>query len=84
MNKQVIEMLFCTLLHIPALSTILFLFSMNENLPNLSGIPDFFICQILFFFSGYDHCHISDSPNFIKNIFRIFFLSGDSHLWFSV
>ena len=43
----------------------------DENCPDLSGIPDFLFAR--FFFSGYGHRHISGSPNSIKNIFRIFF-----------
>ena len=43
----------------------------DENLPDLSGFPNFFICQI--FFSGYGHCHISGSLNFIKKYLQDFF-----------
>ena len=44
----------------------------DENFPDLSRIPDIFICQI--FFSGYGHHHISGSLNFIKNICQILFV----------
>ena len=44
----------------------------DENLPHLSGIPDFLFARF-FFFSGHGHRHISGSLNFIKNIFRICF-----------
>ena len=43
----------------------------DENLPDLSGIPDFLFAR--FFGSGYGHRHISGSPNSSKNIFQIFF-----------
>ena len=35
----------------------------DENLPDLSGIPDFLFVMFLFF-SGYGHHHISGSLNF--------------------
>ena len=36
--------------------------------------PEFLIFYLPdYYFSGYGHCHISDSLNFIKNIFQIFF-----------
>ena len=41
--------------------------SIDENLPDLSGIPDFLFVRFLF--SGYGHRLISGSLNFIKNIF---------------
>ena len=52
--------------------------SIDENFLDLSVNLNFFICQIDIFF-GYGHHHISGSINFIKNIFRILFLSGHSH-----
>ena len=50
----------------------------DENLPDLSGIPDFWFVR--FCFSGYGHCHISGYLNFIKIIFRMIW-SGNSYLW---
>ena len=54
----------------------------DENIPELSGIPDFFICQI-YLFSGYGHRHISGSLNFISNIFRIIFVRPFSSMCFN-
>ena len=45
--------------------------NIDENLPDLSGIPEF-LYATFFFPSEYGHRHISGSLNFIKNIFRIF------------
>ena len=42
----------------------------DDNLPHLSGIPDFLFA--IFSFSGYGHRNISGSLNFIKIIFKNF------------
>ena len=44
----------------------------DENFPDLSGIPDFSFAR--FFVSGYGHHYISGSINICTNIFRIFFV----------
>ena len=45
----------------------------DENRPDLSGIPDFLLVKKINK-SGYGHHHVSGSLNFIKNIFRIIFV----------
>ena len=51
----------------------------DQNLPDLSGIPDFLFAT--FSFSGYGHRYISGSLNFIKKHFLIFLVRPFSSMY---
>ena len=46
--------------------------NIDENVPDLNGIPNVLVATG--FFYGHGHRHISGFLNFIKNTFRIFFV----------
>ena len=54
-------------MHLGQISTYFGFYLIDENLPDLSGIPDLLFAR--FFPPGYGHRHISGALNFIKIYF---------------